>query len=356
VKRPNFLGTALMVNNKAASLFMIDEPDIYLHSDLQRQLVTALRALGPDILIATHSTEIISEADPDEILVVTKKARSAKRVGDPSQLRSIFMTLGSNLNPTLTQLARTKRVVYVEGKDFQIMARFATKLGVRTVAMRSDFAVVPTEGFNPLKAKAFTKGVEATLGSKISVAVVFDRDYRSDSEVATELSELGTFCDYAHIHSRKELENFLLVPDALTRAITQRVGERNKRMGGTTSFSENIQTLLLGITDTMKHAVQAQYLKRQHPFAKSLNRSLDDSTVTTELLAAFDEKWKDLNSRLNMVPGKEVLSRMNAHLQETCGVTVTPTFIIEAMQESEVATEMKAMITSLNDFAQAASK
>lgn len=95
-----------MVNNKAASLFMIDEPDIYLHSDLQRQLVTALRALGPDILIATHSTEIISEADPDEILVVTKKARSAKRVGDPSQLRSIFMTLGSNLNPTLTQFAQ----------------------------------------------------------------------------------------------------------------------------------------------------------------------------------------------------------------------------------------------------------
>jgi hypothetical protein len=345
-----------MVMNKTASLFVIDEPDIYLHSDLQRQLVTALRALGPDILLATHSTEIISEADPDEILVVTKKARSAKRVGDPSQLRSIFSTLGSNLNPTLTQLARSKRVVYVEGKDFQIVTRFATKLGVRSVALRSDFAVVPTEGFNPVKAKTFTEGVEATLATKISVALLFDRDYRSDLEVAGELTDLKTFCNYAHIHSKKELENFLLVPDALTRAITLRVADRNKRSGGTKPFSENMKTLMLSITNTMKHDVQAQYLKRQHPFAKSRNISLDDSTVTSQLLAAFDKKWEDLNSRLDMVPGKEVLSRLNTHLQKTYGVTVTPTFIIEAMKESEVATEMKTIIASLDEFAKRQTK
>ena len=72
--------------------------------------------LGPDILLATHSTEIIAEADPNEVLTVTKKAQSAKRIGDPSQLRAIFSALGSNLNPTLTQLARSKRVVYVERK------------------------------------------------------------------------------------------------------------------------------------------------------------------------------------------------------------------------------------------------
>lgn len=38
------------------SIFLIDEPDIYLHSNLQRQLIGLLRQLGPDILIATHST------------------------------------------------------------------------------------------------------------------------------------------------------------------------------------------------------------------------------------------------------------------------------------------------------------
>ena len=345
-----------IVMNKATSLFIIDEPDIYLHSDLQRQLIAVLRTLGPDILIATHSTEIISEADPDEVLVVTKKAHSAKRVADPTQLRTIFSTLGSNFNPTLTQLARSKRVVYVEGKDFQVISRFAARLGVRAVATRSDFAVVPTEGFNPTRAKTFTQGVEATLASKISVAVVFDRDYRSDAEVAAELKDLQGFCDFAHIHQKKELENFLLVPESLNRAITQRIADQNKRTGKTISFTENIQTLLLSITDAIKHDVQAQFLKRQQPFTKSLNRSLDDATITSQLLAAFDSTWKNLNTRLDIVPGREVLSRLNAHLQKTCGVTITSNLIIECMSEAEIPDEMKMVVSKLNDFAKGTTK
>ncbi len=62
-----------IVKNRRVSLFLIDEPDIYLHSDLQRQLLALLKALGPDILIATHSTELISEADPNDILVIDKR-------------------------------------------------------------------------------------------------------------------------------------------------------------------------------------------------------------------------------------------------------------------------------------------
>ena len=340
-----------MVVNRNASLFIIDEPDIYLHSDLQRQLVSALRSLGPDILIATHSTEIILEADPDEILTVIKNARSAKRLGDPSQLRGIFEVLGSNANPFLTQLARSKRLVFVEGKDFQVISRFASKLAIGIVANRSAFAVVPTQGFNPTKVKIFREGVEATTGSKIDVAVVFDRDYRSDQEVIKELTEMKEFCDYTHIHSRKELENFLLVPSALKRTIIKRIAEQSKRTGKESHFTEDINACLLIITDTLKHEVLAQYLKRQQPFVRSLERSLDDTTVTSHLLNAFEERWKNLPERLVLVPGKEVLSKLNTYLQEKWNVTITPNAIIESMTEEEVPGEMKEMINSLEHFA-----
>lgn len=339
-----------IVRHRDSCLFIIDEPDIYLHSDLQRQLVSVLRTMGPDILLATHSTEIISEADPDEILIVTKKARSAKRVADPSQLREIFGALGSNLNPTLTQLARSKRVVYVEGKDFQIISRFAAKLGFPIVATRSAFAVVPTEGFNPSRAKSFTLGVEATLDAKISAAVIFDRDYRSDVEVESELKELRSFCAYAHIHARKELENFLLVPEAMGRAAVKRIGERNRRQGTDMVFSEEIEPILLSITDDMKHDVQAQLLKRRHPYLKSLSRSLDDATITSQLLAEFDRRWKDVTSRLALVPGHEVLSRVNAYLQRTYGITITSGLIIDCMSITEIPEEMNNMIAALDAF------
>jgi sensor histidine kinase regulating citrate/malate metabolism len=91
-------------------------------------------------------------------------------------------------------------------------------------------------------------------------------------------------------------------------------------------------------------------LKRQQPLLKSNNRALDDATIISQLLANFDNKWKDLNSRLDIVPGREILSRLNSHLQKTCGVTITTNLIIECMTESEVADEMKEIIISLNDF------
>jgi len=100
-----------LVKSSEVSLFLIDEPDIYLHSELQRQLLGLLRNLGPDILIATHSTEIITEADADEIVLVTKANRRARRIRDPSQLQGVFRIIGSNINPILTQVAKTRRVL-----------------------------------------------------------------------------------------------------------------------------------------------------------------------------------------------------------------------------------------------------
>ncbi len=237
-----------IVRGQRSSLFMIDEPDIYLHADLQRQLLGILKNLGPDILIATHSTELISDADPDDLVIINKRHASGKRIKDPSELQHIFHVLGSNLNPILTQLAKTKRALFVEGKDFQILSRYARKLKFDQVANRSDFAVIPVEGFNPKKVRDFTHGIETTLGTKVITAAIFDRDYRSFEECKAELTLLKKHCHFAHIHTRKELENFLLVDRPLKRAIEQRITEKGQRTGNTVVYKEDIDSLLMTIT------------------------------------------------------------------------------------------------------------
>lgn len=95
-----------LIQSSDMALFLIDEPDIYLHSDLQRQLLGLLRNMGPDILIATHSTEIITEAETDNIVLINKRRKTARRIKHPSQLEEVFTILGSNLNPILAQLAK----------------------------------------------------------------------------------------------------------------------------------------------------------------------------------------------------------------------------------------------------------
>ncbi len=211
-----------VIQAKNETLLVIDEPDIYLHSDLQRQLLTFLQDWGPDIIIATHSTEIITEVEPSDLLVVNKRARSAKRVRDAPRLQKLFELLGSNLNPTLTHLAKSRRGLFVEGKDFRILSAFAQKLGKQEIANRSDFAVIPVDGFNPTKADDYSKGIELTLGSSILKGIILDRDYRPNKEIERLESELFSFASFVHIHRRKEIENYLLESVPLERAIRAR--------------------------------------------------------------------------------------------------------------------------------------
>lgn len=340
-----------LIQSNDASLFLIDEPDIYLHSDLQRQLLGILRNLGPDILIATHSTEIITEAETDDIVLINKKRSRGKRISNPSQLEDVFKVLGSNLNPVLTQLAKTRRAVFVEGKDFQILGKFARKIGSNKVGNRSDFAVIPAEGFNPEKIKNLKAGMETTLGSSILSAAILDRDFRSEKERNSIHNDCQTFCDYVTIHERKEIENFLLVPAAIDRAAARRLEDRSSRTGKAQKYSLSSEKLLNDFAEIKESYVTAQLLASRRNFERAHSPSLNEATVNEAALKEFKASWKVLDSRLRVIPGKEALSYINQQLQKEYGISVTPTGIIDAMNVSEIPSEMKNLISGLADFA-----
>jgi energy-coupling factor transporter ATP-binding protein EcfA2 len=52
---------------------VLDEPDVYMHPDLQRQLLTVVRERFDQLLIATHSIEIVSDVDPRSLLAVDRR-------------------------------------------------------------------------------------------------------------------------------------------------------------------------------------------------------------------------------------------------------------------------------------------
>ena len=339
-----------LIQSGDKSLFLIDEPDIYLHSDLQRQLLGLLRNLGPDILIATHSTEIITEAEPDDIVLIDKRRKSARRIKDPSQLTDVFSLLGSNLNPILTQLAKTRRAVFVEGKDFQILGRFAQKLGFAKVSTRANFAVVPIEGFNPQRIRNLKLGMETTLGGRVQAAAILDRDYRSDAECESIKLECQGFCEQVTIHGRKEIENFLLVPAAIDRAATRRVADRAKRVGNKLEYVSDTRELLESFATGKREYVLAQYLasRRQHERMSSSGKH--EATYNEASLVEFNELWKTFESRMLVIPGKEAISHLNQYFQNEYSISITPTAVIDAMKTEEIPNDVSDLITAIDKF------
>jgi energy-coupling factor transporter ATP-binding protein EcfA2 len=339
-----------IVKARQSSLLIIDEPDIYLHSDLQRQLVSLLSELGPDILIATHSTEIVSEVDPSSLLVINKKHKSARQLKDVSQVKRVFAALGSNLNPILTQLAKTRRALFVEGGDFQILSSLARVLSKPDVANRSEFAVVPIEGFNPRRAVDLARGIEMTLDAKIAKAVVLDRDYRAPEEVQEIVRELEKDVDLVVVHERKELENYLLAPVAIERAISLRLKEKATRTAEPAKKCPDIPKLLDELSQPLKPEVAGQYLARRAEFLRKKTPGLDPATSNAQAMTLLEKEWGRLETRLAILPGKQVLALLNRKLQSLVGVSVSALQICNQVKASEIPSEMRDLIKTLGEF------
>ncbi|MFN7156569.1 MAG: ATP-dependent nuclease [Acidovorax sp.] len=346
---------SFIIKGSNASILVIDEPDIYLHSDLQRQLVSLLRELGPDIVLATHSTEIIAECEPTSLLNISKKNRAASRVRDVSQLKRVFSALGSNLNPTLTQLAKTKRAVFVEGLDFQILSPIARNLGMQRLANRSDFATIQIEGFNPRRAVDLASGIEKTVGGKILRAVVLDRDYRCAGEIAEIEKELQANEFKVHIHERKEIENYLLNESLISSAILTKMKERERRTGRPLQPIPDIRAMLEDCAESIRLDVFAQRLKQYAEFTKRITPNLDQATVTAQFSKDFESDWKDPQRRIAIVPGKELIGLLNKKLQELCALSISDASIASYMRQSTIPADFLKLMQMLEVFGQSPS-
>ena len=210
--------------------------------------------------------------------------------------------------------------------------------------------MIPVDGFDVQKARDYARGFEIALGVPVVTGVVFDRDYRSDTEIGEIEAGLREFASLAHIHRRKELENYTLVPAAIASAIDRRAAERAQRIGKSIKITENIDALLESITETMRPMVFGQYLARRTTRERAQRPGLDPATINEAAMIEFDERWKEMDSRLAMVPGKDVLSLLNQHLQEQYEISLSALSIVGAMVPGDVADDLRGLIDALESF------
>jgi hypothetical protein len=225
-------------------------------------------------------------------------------------------------------------------------------MNLTNVANRNDFAVVPVKGFNPKRIKDLKQGMEITLGGEIAAAAVMDKDYRCDGERNAITEYCASFCNFATIHRRKEIENFLFVPAAMDRAAARRVTDQAKRTGDNRTYCGDAASLLDKFADEKESYVTSQYLKERRRFERINSPTVDEATGNEAALNELKACWSDASARLEIIPGKEAVSMFNQHLQAEYGVTVTPTAIVDAMRVDEIPIEMQQLMKDIVAFTQ----
>jgi predicted ATPase len=341
-----------LIRARDASLVVIDEPDIYLHADLQRQLVGLVRRFEADVLIATHSTEIMGEAEPREMVLIDKRNKTAERLKNAEKLQTALSGVGSVHSIPLSQLARSRRIVFFEGDtDFKVLRMFARQLGFNEVSSGLEIYPAKSDGFGQWKKVASLGwGISKALDNAINVGAVFDRDFFPDSEVADIEALLATELKLSHIHDRKELENYLLIPAAIERAIHFAIRDKAKRDELPVQALPDVRLMLEKITEKYRVDVLSQRTSREVEYYKSRSSAIDGSTLNSNAIKNFELRWSTLDGRLIIVPGKLVIQKLRDEISEKYGVSLTNARIIGNIREDEIPSDLKKLINKLDTF------
>ncbi|MDO8810842.1 MAG: AAA family ATPase [Gallionella sp.] len=192
---------------------LLDEPDAHLHVNLQREILDYFKRKsaekGVQFLIATHAEEFAKGVDSSQI--VSLLHHKPKRIqSTPEVLRA----MADVSNDEITQLMASSYILYVEGEsDERILRAWAGTCGALTEIEQMCFKTMGGGGKKNMKDRAdeHFKALRQIV-PEAKRLMLFDFDESDEAfHPAHDDLELAEW-------KRKNIENYLLVPEAWRRA------------------------------------------------------------------------------------------------------------------------------------------
>ena len=338
-----------LIRGNRNSILILDEPDIYLHPDLQHRLYKDVKSLFGQYFLATHAVEIINVADTSEILMIEPDRKVAKRIKKDSDYDSMLNYIGSAENADFAKIVRIRKVLFVEGQDAKILRRFGRKIALENLANEQKSPIFKLGGFSQWRrADTTIWAFKNLLDIDVNTKCLFDRDYRSPEEVEEfkgNMKKKGLDC---FVFSRKEIENYLISPSAISRCVAIRLERAGK--DSVKVSEDSILEIFNTIASEFKNSVSAQIVSNELRYARENGFKEDDSTIISKAMARFEKRWESFEGKCQLIPGKEVLRKVFDRIKVLYGVSVTVAMIQEHMHQKEIGEELRFILMDINNF------
>lgn len=327
----------LALANEAQTI-ILDEPDVYMHPDLQRRLVRFLRGRRPQCIITTHSIEVLSEVAPDEVLVVDRKNRKSRFAASVPAVQSLIDNVGSIHNISLARLWRARRLLLVEGDDMAFLKAFQNVLFPESLQPIDALPSMPIGGWGGWQyAVGSAMLLENETGESIITYCLLDSDYHTPEEIAERQKQASERNVQLHIWSRKEIENYVLVPSLIQRVIADSTSKRT-----TPPDEEEVAAKLYQIAGSLHDEV----IESLATEIQANNRKLALSSAIKQAKERITPHLQqgDFTSR---IPGKSAVSLLSQWSQTEFGVQLSALKLARNIHRSEMESEVQAVITAI---------
>ncbi len=158
---------------KSGAIFLIEEPEMFLHPQMQRSLYKTIRKIGEEnqVIYTSHSPHFVTIPEYDEIIIVRKNdSGTIKKKSNLQTSPELENKLTKELDPERNELFFAQRVLIVEGDT--------EKLSLPEYAKREDLdfdsvggTIIEVGGKRNLKAFA-----DLLLSFDIPLGIVYDSD------------------------------------------------------------------------------------------------------------------------------------------------------------------------------------
>jgi hypothetical protein len=322
----------------ADSTVVLDEPDVYMHPDLQRKLFRLTRSRFRQCIVATHSVEIMAEADPSNILIIDKREKRSRYANNEPSVQLLIDQIGGVHNVHLARLWSARKFLLVEGKDMSLLKRFHAILFPDADLPLDAVPTVPIGGWSGW---AYAVGASMTLknavGERIVSYCLLDSDYHSEDEIRDRYQDAAKRGVNLHVWSNKEIENYLLRPRAIRRVLASRIKDRE------IPSEHELLTKILGICEQERRSVE-------DGIASALvqaDRKLDVSTANKRARELVERAWGVEANRISMVSGKDLFARLSEWTQNQFGVAFGPPAVARHMTTADISKELADVISSI---------
>jgi predicted ATPase len=317
----------------------LDEPDVYMHPDLQRRLIRHLRRSHSQVIVTTHSVEIMAETEADDLLVIDRRQDESRFATSMPAAQRVLEHLGSAQNLQLAKLWHARRCLLVEGKDFRYLSDFHDVLNPDDSEGLAAIPSMPIGGWGGWNyAIGSAMLLQNSGGEHIAVYCVLDSDYHTPAQKALRREQAHRTQINLHIWGRKEIENYMLVPAAVRRLVEARIARRVVPPSEA-EVAQKIDDLARERYDEVFDGISAELL--------AADRGLGAAGANRATREFLDPIWATAEGRQSLVSGKQLLSSLFKWIQDEFGASLTAAALIRTMRPGEVHVEIRDVLNAV---------
>lgn len=321
-----------LCRNTTSDVLILDEPDVYMHADLQRRLVRMLCSDKRQFIIATHSPEMLAEVEADSVVVLNREANRSRPATSSRAVQELLVRVGSVHNLSLARLSIHRKILFVEGDDVALLKRFQNVTDPSAAKPIDTIPNTDVQGWTGWPAVlTFARFLRENAHDEFAVFCVMDRDYHTDAEIFERMKEAKSAGISLHIWEAKELENYVLEPNAIARRISKRLKK------DTVTAAE--------VEAAIEKAVDSRKEETFDAFSETIRQQNKTGADKSNAVARpiFNKRWQSAGGR-QVVGGKQLVADIATWAQKKFAVSLSIRSIVSEMVPGDVSNEVQDFI------------